>query len=57
MTYTTHKRIVSTRAKIVCSLIEKEQKMTHYGCNVDVTQEPFYCSDHEVYLNDEGEEL
>lgn len=31
--------------------------MSHYQCNVDVSQEPFYCSDHEVYLNDQGEEL
>jgi len=31
--------------------------MNHYQCTIDVTQEPFYCSDHEVYLSDNGEEL
>lgn len=31
--------------------------MNHYECNVDVTQEPFYCTEHEVQLNDNGEEL
>ena len=29
----------------------------HYGCNVDVTREPFYCSDHGLYLNDDGTDL
>ncbi len=31
--------------------------MNHYQHNVDVTVEPFYCSDCEVQLNDEGEEM
>lgn len=22
----------------------------HYGCNLDVTEEPIFCSDHGVYL-------
>lgn len=26
----------------------------HWKCSVDVTKEPFYCSDHELYLNDDG---
>lgn len=29
----------------------------HYECNVDVTQDPFYCSDHQVFLTDNGNEL
>lgn len=31
--------------------------MYHYECNVDVTREPFYCSDHDVHLNDDGTDL
>ena len=26
----------------------------HWKCSVDVTKEPFYCSDHDTYLNDDG---
>lgn len=31
--------------------------MNHYGCSVDITGEPFFCSEHEVYLTDDGYEL
>lgn len=31
--------------------------MSHWECSVDVTQEPFFCSDHDVYLNDDGSEV
>lgn len=30
--------------------------MNHYGHNVDVTVDPFICTDCEVQLNDNGEE-
>lgn len=30
----------------------------HYkDCSVDVSQEPFFCSDHGVYIADDGTEL
>jgi hypothetical protein len=31
--------------------------VNHYKHNVDITREPFLCSDCEVYLADDGTEL
>ena len=31
--------------------------MQHYGHNVDVSEEPFVCTDCEVALKDNGDEL
>lgn len=36
---------------------EREAVMLHYQCLIDISSEPFYCSEHEVYLKTNGEEL
>lgn len=55
LTSTTYKRTISVRVKIVSTRNSKGVKMSnHWSCSVDVTKEPFYCSDHDLYLNDDG---